>query len=66
MNSIRDLYYYEVNLLWNSVASGTLNSPVMPRKIELVTSPGVLAGTKEKWTPEHLLLAAISSCLVSC
>jgi organic hydroperoxide reductase OsmC/OhrA len=60
-----DTHYYEVNLLWNSATQGTLSSPVIPSKIEVVTPPEFPKGIKEKWTPEHLFVAAVNSCLMS-
>ena len=62
---MNDIHYYEVNLLWDSESRGTLSSPVFPDKIEDATSPELSKETKEKWTPEHLFVAEISSCLMS-
>jgi organic hydroperoxide reductase OsmC/OhrA len=60
-----DTHYYEVNLLWNSATQGTVSSPVIASKIEVVTPPEFPNGIKEKWTPEHLFVAAVNSCLMS-
>lgn len=60
-----DTHYYEVNLLWDSATQGTLSSPVIASKIEVVTPPEFPQGIKEKWTPEHLFVAAVNSCLMS-
>jgi organic hydroperoxide reductase OsmC/OhrA len=65
MNSTNDLCYYEVSLLWNSATRGTLSSPVIPDKIRVETSPVSQKGKKERWTPEHLFIAALSSSLMS-
>ena len=65
MNTINDLYYYEVNLLWNYALQGTLSSPIMPGKIGVKTAPKFLKGKKERWTPEHLFIAAVNSGLMS-
>ena len=65
MNSTNDLCYYEVNLLWDSVTRGTLSSPIIPGKIGIETSPEFQKGKKERWTPEHLFIAAVSSSLMS-
>jgi organic hydroperoxide reductase OsmC/OhrA len=62
---MNDIHYYEVNLLWDSKTRGTLNSPVFPGKIEVATPTEFSKVTKEKWTPEHLFVAAINSCLMS-
>jgi len=60
-----NIHYYEVNLLWDSETRGTLSSPVFPVKIEDTTPPKFSKVTKERWTAEHLFVAAISSCLMS-
>jgi organic hydroperoxide reductase OsmC/OhrA len=62
---MKDTHFYEVNLTWNTATQGTLSSPVITSKIEVVTPPEFPKGMKEKWTPEHLFVAAINSCLMS-
>lgn len=62
---MNDTHYYEVNLLWKSATEGTLSSPVIESQIEVVTPPEFPKGIKEKWTPEHLFIAAVNSCLMS-
>ena len=58
-------HYYEVNLVWDSATQGTLSSPIINSKIDVVTPPEFPRGIKEKWTPEHLFVAAVNSCLMS-
>ncbi|MEP7170893.1 MAG: OsmC family protein [Bacteroidota bacterium] len=60
-----DTHYYEVNLLWDSDTRGRLSSPAIPVQIEVATPPEFPNGVKEKWTPEHLFIAAVNSCLMS-
>ena len=62
---MNDTHYYEVNLLWDSDTRGRLSSPVIPSQIEVATPPEFPNGVKEKWTPEHLFVAAVNSCLMS-
>ena len=62
---MNDTHYYEVNLQWNWATQGTLSPPVIASKIEVVTPPEFMNGIKEKWTPEHLFVAAVNSCLMS-
>jgi len=62
---MNDTHYYEVNLLWNSATQGPLSSPIMASKIEVVTPPELPKRIKQKWTLEHLLVAAANSCLMS-
>jgi len=65
MISINNLYYYEVNLLWNSAIHGTLSSPIIPGKIEAAMPPEFPKGIKKRWTSEHLFIVAVSSGLMS-
>jgi len=60
-----DTHFYEVNLKWDSLTKGTLSSPATPFKIEVATPAEFPNGMKEKWTPEHLYIAAVNSCLMS-
>ena len=62
---MNDIHYYEVNLKWDSLTKGKLSSPEIPDKIEVATPPEFPNGIKEKWTPEHLFVAAVNSCLMS-
>ncbi len=62
---MEDTHYYEVNLLWNSSTQGALSSPIITNKVE-ATSPHEFPNSiKEKWTPEHLFVASITSSLMS-
>jgi len=60
-----DKHTYEVNLLWETATQGAISSPVIPSQIEVATPPEFPNGIKEKWTPEHLFVAAVNSCLMS-
>ncbi|MBC7488585.1 MAG: OsmC family protein [Cytophagaceae bacterium] len=60
-----DTYNYEVNLQWNYETKGTLSSPVLPSKIEVATPPEFPRGMEGIWSPEHLFVAAVSSCLMA-
>ena len=62
---MNDTHYYEVNLLWNYGTQGTVSSPAIASKIEVVTPSEFPNGIKEKWTLEHLFVAAVNSCLMS-
>lgn len=62
---MNDTHFYEVNLTWDTATQGTLSSPIIVSKIEVVTPPEFPKGIKEKWTPEHLFVAAVNSCLMS-
>jgi organic hydroperoxide reductase OsmC/OhrA len=56
---------YEVNLKWTGRRKGILSSPVLPQKIEVATPPDFPKGMEGIWSPEHLLIASINSCLMS-
>jgi len=56
---------YEVNLKWTGRRKGILNSPFLPQNIEVATPPDFPKGMEEIWSPEHLFVAAINSCLMS-
>lgn len=56
---------YEVNLHWDSERKGTLSSPVLPTKIEVATPPDFPKGMKDIWSPEHLFVGAVNSCLMA-
>lgn len=60
-----DKHNYEVNLQWNNDRKGTLSSPVLPTKLEVATPPDFPKGIKDIWSPEHLFVAAVNSCLMT-
>lgn len=62
---MNDIHIYETNLLWNFERNGTLSSPKLPTKIEVTTPPEFPKGQKEIWTPEHLFVASVNSCVMS-
>lgn len=54
---------YEVSLQWSAGGSGELSAGSRPA---IVTGPPPqFGGEPEWWSPEHLLLAAVSSCLMT-
>lgn len=55
---------YEVNVKWDTDKKGVLSSPGLDDKIEVVTPPGFSGGIVGKWTPEHLFVASVNSCLM--
>jgi peroxiredoxin-like protein len=56
---------YEVNLQWNNDRKGTISSPVLPSQIEVATPPDFPKGIPGIWSPEHLFVAAVNSCLMT-
>ena len=59
------MHVYEVNLKWTGKSNGILSSTILPKEIEAATTPEYLKGIKGGWSPEHLLIASINSCLMS-
>jgi len=62
---MEEQHTYEVNLQWNSGRKGTISSPVLDESIEVVTPPEFDKGIAGKWSPEHLYVASINSCLMT-
>ena len=60
-----DTHNYEVNLQWNNDRKGTLSSPALPNQIEVATPPDFPKGMVGIWSPEHLFVAAVNSCLMT-
>ncbi len=58
-------HLYEVNLTWDADRKGTLSSPVLNDTIEVATPPEFPKGMPGIWSPEHLLVSAVSSCLMT-
>jgi peroxiredoxin-like protein len=58
-------HYYEVNVNWSADRKGQLSSPVLNSHIEVVTPPEFSKGIAGIWSPEHLFVAAINSCLMT-
>jgi peroxiredoxin-like protein len=58
-------YFYEVELNWSSGRKGIITSPILDKKIEVATPPEFPNGVPGIWSPEHLLVAAVNSCLMT-
>jgi peroxiredoxin-like protein len=56
---------YKVSLSWLSDRKGILGSPELNSSIEVATPPEFPKGMPGIWSPEHLLVAAVSSCLMT-
>lgn len=62
---MNETHYYEVGVTWNEARKGTLSSPALDQTIEVVTPPEFAGGIAGIWSPEHLLIAAVNSCLMT-
>ena len=58
-------YHYEVKVNWDEDRKGSMSSPVLNTKIEVATPPEFPKGMPGIWSPEHLLVAAVNSCLMT-
>lgn len=58
-------HLYDVQLSWTSDRKGTLSSETLPQKIEVATPPEFPKGMPGIWSPEHLFVASVSSCLMT-
>jgi len=58
-------HYYEVAIKWSADRKGIMSSPILPLKIEVATPPEFPKGMEGIWSPEHLLVAAVNSCLMT-
>lgn len=58
-------HFYEVSVNWKADRKGTLSSPVLETAIEVATPPQFPKGIEGIWSPEHLFVAAVNSCLMT-
>ncbi len=58
-------HYYSVNVNWEKDRKGVMSSPVLESNIEVATPPEFPKGIAGIWSPEHLLVAAVDSCLMT-
>ncbi len=56
---------YNVDLQWIADRKGVVSSPELETSIEVVTPPDFPKGIAGLWSPEHLFVAAVSSCLMT-
>jgi organic hydroperoxide reductase OsmC/OhrA len=56
---------YTVDLNWEDGRKGLLSIPGVPPEITVVTPPPFPNGIDNHWSPEHLLVAAVNSCLMT-
>ena len=57
--------YYQVKVNWKNDRKGVMSSPVLQSNIEVATPPEFPNGIAGVWSPEHLLVAAVNSCLMT-
>lgn len=59
------VHFYDTTVEWKDSRRGVLSSSVIDSNIEVVTPPEFAGGIPGKWSPEHLLVAAVNSCLMT-
>ena len=58
-------HYYNVEVNWQTDWKGLLTSSELDASIEVVTPPQFPKGIPKIWSPEHLFVAAVNSCLMT-
>ena len=58
-------HYYDVTVDWATGRKGTMTSEVLETAIDVATPPQFAKGVEGIWSPEHLFVAAINSCLMT-
>jgi len=56
---------YEVSVAWLTDRKGVMTSPELTTSVEVATPPQFPKGMEGIWSPEHLFVAAINSCLMT-
>lgn len=56
---------YQVDLTWKEDRKGQVSSPELTDTIETATPPDFPKGMPNIWSPEHFLVAAVESCLMT-
>jgi organic hydroperoxide reductase OsmC/OhrA len=59
------MHTYEVDLKWTSKSKGLLSSTDLQNGIEVAIPPEFPGGIKGVWSPEHLFVASLNSCLMT-
>jgi peroxiredoxin-like protein len=62
---MENVHYYQVRIDWKKDRKGIASSNALPETIEVATPPEFPKGMAGIWSPEHLLLAAVNSCLMT-
>lgn len=58
-------HFYDVAVKWKADRKGILSSTELDNTIEVATPPEFAGGMPGIWSPEHLLVAAVNSCLMT-
>lgn len=58
-------HFYEVSVNWVADRKGNMSSAVLNTAIEVATPPQFPKGMEGIWSPEHLFVGAVNSCLMT-
>jgi peroxiredoxin-like protein len=58
-----DSYLYSTEMVWTGRRAGIARAEALPDL--KISAPPEFSGDPGQWTPEHLLVAAVSSCLMT-
>ncbi|MBK6835474.1 MAG: OsmC family protein [Bacteroidetes bacterium] len=56
---------YEVSVAWLTDRKGVMTSPELTTSVEVATPPQFPKGMDGIWSPEHLFVASVNSCLMT-
>jgi peroxiredoxin-like protein len=62
---MQEPHYYDVNITWDKDRIGTMKSSVLDTTWEVATPPEFPKGVPNIWSPEHLFVGAVNSCLMT-
>lgn len=62
---MKNEHIYNVDLDWKSGRKGNLHSPEFNQEVEVATPPQFPGGIEGVWSPEHLFVASVNSCLMT-
>jgi peroxiredoxin-like protein len=57
-------FFFEVSLNWLEDQAGMLSATGIPTSMEVAT-PSAFGGHSNTWSPEHLLIGAVSTCFMT-
>ncbi len=60
-----DEHIYDVTIEWKQGRVGLMHSDVLEQEIEVATPPEFPGGVEGIWSPEHLFVASVGSCLMT-
>ena len=58
-------YHFNVKVNYEKDRTGLMSSPVLNSTIKVATPSAFPNGMEATWSPEHLLVAAVNSCLMT-